>query len=109
MLRAILFISMLVISLSANAAEVTLSDIQGKWNKIKSNKAKIVNLDDAWEFNGNNYIVWAEGKPLGGADKFTLLNNEIILEYGKIIILEFTGDSMKTEYYGTSINLQRAK
>lgn len=90
---------------STHAAELTSEALQGSW-RVVTFAGETNEDEDYWEFEGDQFIQNLAGHRLS-PDTFTVDGNIIDLDYAKIKVLEFHGDSMKADMAGFEYGLEK--
>ncbi|HED33779.1 MAG TPA: hypothetical protein ENJ08_06125 [Gammaproteobacteria bacterium] len=102
MKQFVIILTGLLFALSAQAQELTQKNLQGSWRTVKY-LGLPYNADDGWDIEGNIYYDVIDGHR-GVSATFKIKGNKIITDDGDdtseefdIVILEFTGDTIKVK------------
>ena len=91
------------------SAALTLDSIQGTWLITMIGKEKTADLsmgEDFWEFSGNKMTVISSGRRLR-PDNFSVKGQSIMMAGNEISVLEFDGQRLKVDTFGTIQVLER--
>jgi len=102
MKQFVIILTGLLFALSAQAQELTQKNLQGSWRTVKY-LGLPYNADDGWDIEGNIYYDVIDGHR-GAPATFKIKGNKIITDDGDdaseefdIVMLEFTGDTIKVK------------
>jgi hypothetical protein len=111
MKKLLLIISMLGISISINAQDISKELLQGKWLIVKVGDLYTKDLglgEDIWDFRLNKWIVSSSGKELR-PEVFAVKGNEIIFGSYRIKVIEFNKNKMVIDANGIKQTLEKIK
>ena len=93
------------VSLSAYAADLNQSSLQGSWLLLTMNGQSLED-NDMWEFEGNKFYQKLGGRRIS-PDTFTVTGKEINLGYSKINVKKFEATTMTAEWAGFTYTLKK--
>lgn len=93
--------------------KVSAEKLQGKWLMTKLGDIDLTKDDnnyDAWQFKGDEFIVWtSQTKTTGRPDKFTVNNGIIDLGHTKITIVELNSGVLKAKARGFEYEFKKVQ
>ena len=97
-MRAIVFLFVALIAVAVAAAELSQESLQGTWTIVEF-MGEPDEEGDQWKFDGNRFYQVFGGRPIP-PDVFTVNGMIIDLDYAKITVKSFDGNTMEAEMAG---------